>query len=80
MLIVVKGWLNDLWKYSNGTWAWITGDSSSGNGSAVYGTQGTPSILTCPGGRGNAVNWIDSSGSLWLLGGEGYDISGIDGK
>ena len=62
------GELNDLWEYSptTGTWTWVSG-SDLGNQSGVY--SGTE----VPGGRDSSVGWIDSSGNLWLFGGNGYD-------
>jgi hypothetical protein len=36
----------------------------------VYGTKGVASASNNPGGRENAVSWIDSGGSLWLFGGD----------
>ena len=71
------GNLNDLWRYSpsTGQWTWISGgngDSASG----VYGTLGTAAASNVPGARYSASSWIDSSGNLWLFGGDGYDSTG----
>jgi N-acetylneuraminic acid mutarotase len=38
----------------------------------TYGTVGVPSPLNDPGGRHGCATWVDASGNLWLLGGEGY--------
>jgi hypothetical protein len=67
-----SGAFNDLWKFSPTTkmWTWM-GGSSTGNASGVYGTLGVASASNIPGGRANAVSWIDSSGNLWLFGGGG---------
>ena len=67
------GRLNDLWRYSlnSGQWTWISG-ANIDNASAVYGTQDTASASNVPGARQAASSWIDSAGSLWLLGGYGY--------
>jgi len=62
------GYLNDLWKYSNGQWTWVSG-SNIINQSGVYGTLGTPNPLNVPGARRDASAWVDSSGNLWLFGG-----------
>ncbi len=63
------GDLNDLWKFSGGNWTWVSG-SSAVNQSGIYDpTKGT----VRPGGRDGSVSWIDSSGTLWLFGGYGYD-------
>lgn len=52
----------------------------SGGVTPVYGTLGVASASNTPGGRDSAVAWIDSSGSLWLFGGFGYDsASGTGG-
>lgn len=66
--------LNDLWEFSPAakTWKWVSG-SNLENAAGVYGTLGTASTSSIPGSRYSAVSWIDSSGNLWLFGGEtGY--------
>ncbi len=68
--------LNDLWKYSNSEWAWITGSSTGNNEQGVYGTLGTPAATNVPGARIDPVSWTDSSGNLWLFGGYGSDLTG----
>jgi N-acetylneuraminic acid mutarotase len=74
------GSLNDLWKYtpSNGEWTWMSG-SSAITASGVYGTQGVASASNVPGGRFSTGSWIDSSGHLWMIGGNGIDGSGNSG-
>jgi N-acetylneuraminic acid mutarotase len=42
----------------------------------VYGTLGTPATVNIPGSRLDASAWTDSSGNLWLFGGEGFDANG----
>jgi hypothetical protein len=69
------GWLNDLWKYSNGQWTWMSG-SNVVNQNPNFGTQGTPGIDTVPGGRFFLNSWIDPSGNLWLFGGYGQTAGG----
>jgi len=68
------GLLDDLWKYDPTTnnWAFMKGDSATGQ-SAVYGTQGIPSPANHPGPRYAFVTWNQSNGSLWLIGGDGYN-------
>jgi hypothetical protein len=65
---------------TNGEWAWMGGSKTltcegvTGcfqNG--VYGTQYTYASTNVPGSRWGASSWIDSSGNLWLFGGQGYD-------
>ncbi|HUA16662.1 MAG TPA: hypothetical protein VMG31_15315 [Verrucomicrobiae bacterium] len=53
-------------------WAWMAG-SKSGNQVGTYGTLGSPAPANSPGGRQYPATWTDSSGSLWLFGGYGYD-------
>jgi N-acetylneuraminic acid mutarotase len=72
------GALNDLWKYSAGQWTWM-GGSTSADELGTYGTQGTAASSNIPGARDLAVSWIDASGNLWLLGGNGYPASGLSG-
>jgi N-acetylneuraminic acid mutarotase len=74
------GNLNDLWQYSpsTSTWAWVSGGSAD-NATGVYGTQGTGAVSDAPGGRNSFGTWIDSSGNLWLFGGDGYDSTGAPG-
>ncbi len=72
------GVLNDLWKFSGGQWAWIDGSNMVGQPGA-YGTMGTAASTNIPGARVWAAYWIDSSGNLWLFGGDGYDSVGALG-
>lgn len=74
-----SGDLNDLWKYSGGEWAWVSG-SKFVNQSPVYGTLGTPAPGNVPGSRDTAQTWIDSSGNLWIFGGNGIDSTGTAGQ
>lgn len=66
------GFLNDLWKFSGGTWTFVSG-SKLANQIGVYGTPGTPSASNIPGGRQEAAAWVDANGNFWLFGGEGED-------
>ena len=76
------GWLNDLWEFNPTTkeWMWVGGSSVAANAMAVYGTEGTASPNNVPGGRQNSVSWRDSSGNLWLFGGQGFDSTGTLGS
>jgi N-acetylneuraminic acid mutarotase len=76
----IGGYLNDLWEFNPSTkeWAWMGGNSTLGSHAfsgwpGVYGTLRTPAPGNIPGGRWNGVTWTDSSGHLWLFGGEGFD-------
>src|SRR5207245_1720584 len=70
-----SGYLNDLWSFDGTSWKWVSG-SSSVNPVGTYGTKGTGATTNTPGGRERAVSWIDSSDTLWLIGGFGYPASG----
>jgi hypothetical protein len=54
----------------SGEWTWMSGSNTFG-GVGVYGTLGTPAAGNTPGARDSASTWTDSSGHLWLFGGEG---------
>jgi len=73
-----SGSLNDLWIFDGANWTWISG-SDTVNQTGVYGTKGVPGSANIPGGRRGAVSWSDSSGNLWIFGGEGYDSNGQNG-
>ena len=73
-----SAFLNDLWEFNPSTreWTWMSGSNTPGTVVyGVYGTQGVPSASNVPGARGYAVSWIDSSGNLWLFGGEGAGVN-----
>jgi environmental stress-induced protein Ves len=77
-----SGQLNDLWEYTPnftnptaGEWTWESGAETAGQlGCYEIVPETCPTIL--PGSRGGSANWIDSSGNLWLFGGNG-PLSGI---
>jgi N-acetylneuraminic acid mutarotase len=79
------GLLNDLWEFnpSTGQWTWMGGSSTVnaaiGGNPGVYGTLGTPAAGNVPGSRYGASIWTDSSGHLWLFGGQGIDADGTQG-
>jgi N-acetylneuraminic acid mutarotase len=77
---VTTGYLNDLWKFDVTTneWTWMSG-SNAINQVGTYGTKGVPTASTIPGGRYDAVTWIDNSGNLWLHGGNGLATTGSGG-
>jgi len=60
--------LDDLWKFDGTDWTWMSGTNSGGLGN--YTTKGTASTANVPSGRSGAVSWTDTSGNLWLFGGE----------
>ena len=45
----------------------------------VYGTQGTGSKTTIPGGREGQFSWFDSAGNFWVFAGNGFDSNGAAG-
>lgn len=67
-------YLNDLWKYNEGTqqWAWISGASENYQ-YGVYGGRGVAASTNVPGGRYGMASWIDGTGDLWVFGGFGLD-------
>jgi hypothetical protein len=73
------GFLNDLWRFDGTYWTWISG-SEFKNKYGIYGVQGTSSIDTAPGGRRDAVSWIDSNNNFYLFGGQGLASSGTVGR
>jgi N-acetylneuraminic acid mutarotase len=91
--------INDLWEFNSSTheWAWMSGNSTPtgnapdyGSYPGVYGTLGTPSATSSPGGRTPPVSaiggaspgftWTDSNGNLWLFGGFGFDSTSKTGN
>lgn len=72
-----QGLLNDLWEFNSTSnkWTWISG-SNTVNALGIYGTEGVPAAANVPGSRYCAVGWTDSSGNLWLFGGEETDSAG----
>jgi hypothetical protein len=70
----VNGIVNDLWHFSpsTGLWTWVSGPDTD-NMHGVYGTLGVAAAANVPGSRADPVSWIDSTGNLWLFGGDGYD-------
>ncbi len=66
---------NDLWKFSDGQWAWMGGPTLAGQ-NGTYGTMGVASPSNIPGARFEANSWTDADGNLWLFGGNGYDSVG----
>jgi N-acetylneuraminic acid mutarotase len=73
-------YLNDLWEYAPATkqWTWVSG-SNLVLGKANYGSIGVAASTNVPGARSNAVSSRDSSGNLWLFGGQGIDANGAFG-
>jgi N-acetylneuraminic acid mutarotase len=80
----IFGDLNDLWEYNvvSGEWTWMSGSSTLpvGNGNSgwtgVYGTLGSLTSGSYPGGRGSGVVWTDPQGIFWMFGGAGANMQG----
>jgi N-acetylneuraminic acid mutarotase len=73
---------NALWKFdvSIHEWAWMGGSNELNPLTpGVYGKLGQPASGNTPGARRDAASWIDSSGNLWLFGGDGQDSAGTSG-
>lgn len=68
------GYLNDLWKYSasTGIWTWMNGNKVH-NPPATYGTKGVASAVNQLRPRTNMAHWIDTSGNIWIYGGDSYN-------
>ena len=56
-------------------WTNLSGFATA-NVTGNYGTQGTPSNSNLPGGRWGAAYCTDSTGTVWMFGGQGYDSAG----
>jgi hypothetical protein len=69
------GPLNDLWKYSGGVWTWVKG-SNTVKANGTYGTLGVTQPNNTPGARSGAATWVDSTGKLYLFGGNGLAKTG----
>lgn len=63
--------INDLWEFSGGDWTWISG-AETVDQKPTYG-NGTFANANIPGARVGSTMWIDSSGNIYLFGGDGID-------
>lgn len=74
------GGYSDLWRFdpSAKEWSWVAGPNVPQQ-PGIYGTLGTAAAANRPGARGGAAGWTDSSGDIWLFGGEGVDSAGNGG-
>jgi len=70
--------LNDLWKFDENNWTWISGANVCCQ-KGIYGPQGTAGPSNVPGARSDSLSWMDSQDHLWLFGGYGYDSAGNTG-
>ena len=67
---------NSLWEYNPSTniWTWLKGDNDFVPHAGIYGTLGLAAINNKPGSRYGGFQFAHE-GKLFLLGGNGYDIS-----
>jgi hypothetical protein len=78
------GQLNDLWSFDSarnnghGEWAWM-GGSATANTPGKYGAAYQFGTTGAPGSRASAAVSTDSTGRLWIYGGQGYDSAGNSG-
>ncbi len=75
------GLLNDLWSYNSSTnkWTWVGGSTES-SAYSVYGSVGITATTNVPGARKDGVGFVDTSGNLWIFGGNGFGASGSSGN
>lgn len=73
-----SGELSDLWRLDGANWVWLAGTNEAG-ALPVHGTPGVAAAANTPGGREQALAWIDPSGNFWLFGGYGPDSTGSFG-
>ncbi len=70
--------LNEMWKFNGTKWIEMSG-SNQGNFPAAYGTLGVTVPGNDPGGREDAVGWVDAQGNMWLFGGtSGHDVNELN--
>lgn len=82
----LAGLLNDLWLWSPSLQGWIPAGVPISTVSSGGVTTDTPNFLpdestdnlggTSPGGRWGSVTWSDTSGNIWLFGGQGNSTTG----
>ena len=66
-----NGAYNDMWNYSvaNNEWTWMSGSVLS-NGTGNYGVILVSNPANMPISRLGSIGWSDSSGNLWMFGGQ----------
>ena len=67
--------LNDLWTFdpSSGQWTYVSGPQDPNTDPGVYFLPGMGTSQ--PGARAASAGWVDSTGQLWMFGGNGFDSS-----
>ena len=71
--------LNDLWEFNGTQWTFLSG-STTVDQTASYGTLGTGAPGNHPGARNGSSSWVDSAGTFWLFGGDGFVATGFPGE
>jgi N-acetylneuraminic acid mutarotase len=73
-----NGLQNSLWEFNPNINQWALIKAAQRNG--VYGTFRVPAPNNNPSQRGLGVpTWVDTAGDLWLFGGQGFDVNGVQG-
>ena len=71
--------LNDLWEFNGTQWTFLSG-STTVDQVGSYGTLGTGAPGNHPGARNGSSAWVDSAGTFWLFGGDGFVATGFPGE
>ncbi len=78
------GYLNDLWEFNPSTneWAWMGGSSTVWLWRSAWSVRHVGHVRLpeiSPQAASAIRAWTDSSGNLWLFGGDGFDANGNSG-
>ena len=57
------------------TWTWLQGEAYT-PGYGIYGVKGVANPANRPAGRSGQIYWVDSTGKMWLFGGNGVSVNG----
>lgn len=69
---------NEVWRWEDGLWTWVSGDNSGKKVNGVYGTMGIPDPKNHPGSR-QQFSHTQANGILYIFGGFGVDEKGKTG-
>lgn len=67
-----NNFLNDVWRWADGAWTWISG-SNSVNSPGNYGVKQIPTIENMIPARTAATATVDSKGQVWISSGICFD-------
>ncbi len=72
------GYLNEVTSLNStsNNWTWWSGSNSAYYLTGVYGSLGVPDAGNYPGSRFAGNLWVDSTGNIWVFGGNGFDSAG----